>query len=59
MCIYLQAAIDKLDKLGVVAITGDCGAFVNHQVAARNMTPTPVVLSPLLQAPIDQDNQMG
>ena len=53
MCIYLQAAIDKLDKLGVVAITGDCGAFVNHQVAARNMTPTPVVLSPLLQAPID------
>ena len=48
----LQAAIDTLDKLGVVAITGDCGAFVNHQVAARTMTSTPVVLSPLLQAPM-------
>ena len=28
----LQAAIDALDKLGVIAITGDCGAFVHHQV---------------------------
>ena len=53
MSIYLQAAIDKLDKLGVAAITGDCGAFVNHQAAARKMTSTPVVLSPLLQAAID------
>jgi len=48
----LQAAIDTLDKLGVMAITGDCGAFVHHQVAARKMTSTPVVLSPLLQAPM-------
>ena len=48
----LQAAINTLDELGVVAITGDCGAFVNHQAAARKMTTTPVVLSPLLQAPI-------
>ena len=48
----LKAAIDKLDSLGVVAITGDCGAFVHYQVEARKMTATPMVLSPLMQAPM-------
>ena len=48
----LKAAIDKLDALGVVAITGDCGAFVHYQVEARKMTATPMVLSPLMQAPM-------
>ena len=48
----LKAAIDKLDQLGVVAITGDCGAFVHYQVEARKMTATPMVLSPLMQAPM-------
>ena len=48
----LNEAVKALDAQGVIAITGDCGAFVHCQKEVRKLTKTPVALSSLMQAPL-------
>jgi len=48
----LDEAIKTLDGAGAIAITADSGKLVRYQAAAVDKTKTPVMLSPLLQAPL-------
>lgn len=48
----LKAAITQLEKAGVIAIVADSGLFVHYQQLATTQTTAPVLLSPLLQAPL-------
>ena len=48
----LREAVAALEAKQVVAITGDCGAMINYQHEVSQMTRLPVLLSPLLQAPL-------
>ncbi|EOD33926.1 hypothetical protein EMIHUDRAFT_229007 [Emiliania huxleyi CCMP1516] len=40
----LNEAVKALDAQGVIAITGDCGAFVHCQKEVRKLTKTPVLV---------------
>jgi len=48
----LDSALKKLEKAGAIAVTGDCGLLAYYQSFAAKKTKTPVLLSPLLQAPL-------
>jgi len=48
----LAEAIGALQSKGCIAITADSGAFIHYQREAAAHTGLPVLLSPLLQAPI-------
>jgi len=48
----LADSIAELEKAGAVAITTDSGLFVHYQKATTGLTTLPVLLSPLLQAPL-------
>jgi len=48
----LADAVTALTKQGAIAITADSGMFVHYQAEATKHTTLPVLLSPLLQAPL-------
>ena len=48
----LAQAVSKLESKGVIAITADSGACIHMQRAVASQTKLPVLLSPLLQAPL-------
>jgi len=48
----LDAALKELEKAKAIAVTADTGLLAHYQSAAAKMTKLPVLLSPLLQAPL-------
>jgi len=48
----LAEAVTGLTKKGVIAVTADSGLFIHYQLEATKLTSLPVLLSPLLQAPL-------
>lgn len=48
----LEAALTELAKVGAIAVVGDSGMLAHYQALCAEKTSLPVMLSPLLQAPL-------